>query len=166
MGLDHLIEEGVAVQSETDEVHAQDDITADRDGVPAKVVEGDLEPFGVCGAIDLQGEADVLPAHVEVPDASVDTPEGLTRRRREATSAQQGHDLELAERLGAVGDVIDESRDEGTTSAARILGVRLAQTLGGGDALLCREDEEERGLPVGHRPLGCAQRGKGRSRAR
>lgn len=65
MCLDHLIEERVALQSETDEIHAQDDVTTHGDGVPAKVVEGDLETLGVCRAIDLQGEPDVLPAHVE-----------------------------------------------------------------------------------------------------
>lgn len=164
--LHHLVEEGIAMQPKTDEVHAQDDVTAHADGVPAKVVEGDLESFGVCCAVDLQSEADVLPAHVEVSDAAIDTPECLTGRGGEATSAQQGHDLELAERLGSVRDVIDESRDEGTTPAARILGVGLAEVRRRGDALLCREDEEERGLTVGHRPLGCPQRSKCRSGAR
>ncbi|MGN7248298.1 hypothetical protein ACTHQ1_11275 [Janibacter anophelis] len=112
--------------------------------------------------VDLDDEAD-LPADIEVVAAATPFDHDLSLRRRQPPGPAQGREVELPERLGAVDDVVDEPRDEGTTSPTHVPLMGLLQVLAGHDALLDRHHQEQGRLTIADGPLRRAQGGQCRS---
>jgi hypothetical protein len=166
VGPGHLAEKGVRVEAEPEHGDAQHPFRAEDDLVRPEGVAHRVEGEGVVPAVDLHDEARRLPRHVEVDAPAGQPAHDLAAGLGQAPAPAEGGEVELAERLCAVRDVAHDAGDEGPPRRAAEPGPDLEERARGDEALLQREAEQQRRLPVGPRPLRGVDRGPGRGHPR
>ncbi|WP_152186278.1 hypothetical protein [Segeticoccus rhizosphaerae] len=108
--------------------------------------------------VDLDDHAVFLPLHVEVGTAARSTTHDLPARLGQAAFAAQPREVELTERLHPRRGVPQYRLDDPATGQAQArLGIR-EQVDGPSEALLAGHQQDQRGLPIGVRPGGGADR--------
>lgn len=96
----------------------------------------------MAGPVDLDDEARLGPLEVEVRPPARQPPHRLSRRLREATSTHRREEVELAQGVGAVGDVVRQHVDEPSPGTAPGPGCGLDELRPRAEPLLHGHDEE------------------------
>src|SRR5689334_18180726 len=121
------------------------------------------ETLAMMGAVDLDHQSGRSPADVQVDAAARRPHDDLAIRLGQPTLPAHLREVELAQGLRTVRDVLHQLRDERASPATGPgIGGRL-QLRAGDEPLLDRQDEEEGGLSVGRRPVRGANAGYGGS---
>ena len=144
----HLLHERHLVHPKADEVDAQHAVVTEHDLVLAQVVIADGEPDPVTCPVDLDHEPAALPPRVEVDPPEGGAAQHLAIGRRDAVPTTHRGEVQLTERLGAVGDVTQHLSHEGPAPAVAHDWQRLQQPSAGRQALL-HHQAQDRALPGG-----------------
>src|SRR6478735_861855 len=161
-----LVHEGALEDAQPHQVDAQNGVATDRDGVRAKVVVGDAQTLGVLRSVDLDDELEVVPPDVEVDLAARTSAHDLAAGFGQAALTAQPREVQLAQRVRAVGEVSHDAGDERPATSAVDPPGRALESLGGDDPLLNGDAEEQCRLAVGDRPMCGADSGDRRMYAR
>lgn len=108
MGMTHLLHELAWGQSQTDHRHSDHALAGGDAIVLAQGVINRIECKGVMSTIDLDHQADVIPGHVQVDPPAGTFSKRLVSWRGQTHGTGQAGEVELAQRVRAVGDITDD----------------------------------------------------------
>ena len=148
-----LVQELVLVQTQAEEVDAQDLVVSQRDLIAAEVVGGHLKALAMLDTVDLDDEGVAVPADVEVHPAARPSTMACrvgSGRPLPAQLAKSSSPSDSTPSWEVADHVLDERR-AGLRPRSRC---DHDFSCCGGKALLDGHDQDERGLPIRNSPTG------------